>query len=281
MAMAHSFFVYTSLLRKEGIKMSILEAIFFGLIQGLSEFLPVSSSGHLMLFHEIFGIQAQDNMTFIIVLNMGSLVPLLYTFRKDVWALIKNPFQKLTAFLIIGTIPLIVVTLLFEGFIESTFASIELLPFGFILTGVALLLSDRIKKNDKPIEELKTKNVILVGLAQAVAVIPGISRSGSTITASMATGLNREAAAKFSFLMSIPAAFGAIAFRGMRIAGDPALLQGLNVPVLIAGFITAAITGYIAINIMLSIIKKAKLKYFAIYYIVAVVALIFFILWRN
>ena len=261
--------------------MSILEAIFFGLIQGLSEFLPVSSSGHLMLFHEIFGIEAQDNMTFIIVLNMGSLIPLLWTFRKDVWALIKNPFQKLTAFLILGTIPLIIVTLLFEDFIESTFFSIELLPFGFILTGVALLLSDRIKKNDKPIEKLKTKNVILIGLAQAVAVIPGISRSGSTITTSMAMGLNREAAAKFSFLMSIPAAVGAIVFRGIRIVGNPELLQGLNVPVLIAGFITAAVAGYIAINIMLSIIKKAKLKYFAIYYIFAVVALIFFILWGG
>jgi len=169
------------------------------------------------------------------------------------------------------------VTLLFEGFIESTFFSIEILPFGFILTGLALLLSDRLKKNNKPMDGLKIKHAAAIGLAQAVAVIPGISRSGSTITTTMAMGIKREDAAKFSFLMSIPAAIGAMVFRATRIAADPALLQNLNVPALIVGFITAAVAGYLAINFMLAIVKKAKLKYFALYYIFAVVVLIFVI----
>jgi len=257
--------------------MSLLEAIILGLIQGVSEFLPVSSSGHLLVFHHIFDITAEDNLTFIIVLNMGSLVPLLYVFRKDIWDLIKNPFQKMTALLIVATIPLVIVTLLFEEFIESMFHAIYFLPIGFVITGVVLLLSDRLKNNDKDITGISFIDAILIGLAQAVAVFPGISRSGSTISATMARGVNRESAAKFSFLMSVPAAFGALAFRISRIVRDPALIEGLNFPNLIAGFLTAAITGYFAINIMLTIVKKAKLKYFALYYIFALALIVVFL----
>jgi len=254
--------------------MSLLEAIILGLIQGLSEFLPVSSSGHLLVFHHIFGITAEDNLTFIITLNMGSLLPLLFVFRKDIWALIKNPFQKLTALLIIATLPLIIVTLLFENHIESMFYTVQFLPAGFIITGVALLLSDKLKKNDKNISCIRFTDALLIGCAQAIAVFPGISRSGSTITATMARGINRENAAKFSFLMSVPAAIGAMTFRISRIIADPMLIDGLNFTNLIAGFVTAAVSGYLAINFMLALVKKAKLKYFAIYYVFALVVLI-------
>ena len=256
--------------------MSLLEAIILGLIQGVSEFLPVSSSGHLLVFHHIFGITAEDNLTFIIVLNMGSLLPLLYVFRKDIWALVKNPLQKTTALLLIATVPLVVVTLLFEGFIESMFHLVHFLPVGFVITGVVLLLSDRLKKNDKDFGRLRFIDAVLIGCAQAVAVFPGISRSGSTITATMARGVNRESAAKFSFLMSVPAAIGAMVFRISRIVADPALIEGLNFPNLAAGFATAAITGYFAINFMLAIVKRAKLKYFAFYYVFALAVFIVF-----
>ena len=254
--------------------MSLLEAIILGLIQGISEFLPVSSSGHLLVFHHIFGITAEDNLTFIIVLNMGSLLPLLFVFRKDIWALVKNPFQKLTALLITATGPLIIVTLLFEGLIESMFHTVRFLPVGFIITGVALLLSDKLKKNDKDMSGIRLIDALIIGCAQAVAVFPGISRSGSTITVTMARGINRENAAKFSFLMSVPAAFGAMAFRLSRILADPVLIEGLNFTNLAAGFATAAVSGYLAINFMLALVKKAQLKYFAIYYIFALVVLI-------
>ena len=254
--------------------MSLLEAIILGLIQGISEFLPVSSSGHLLVFHHIFGITAEDNLTFIIVLNLGSLIPLLFVFRKDIWVLIKNPFQKTSALLIIATIPLVVTTLLFENFIESAFHMVQWLPLGFIITGVVLFLSDKLKKNDKNMENLGLFDAVFIGIAQALAVFPGISRSGSTITATMSRGANRESAAKFSFLMSIPTAIGAMVFRLSRIVNDPELVEGLNFVNLGAGFIAAAVTGYVAINFMLTIVKKAKLKYFALYYIFALVVLI-------
>lgn len=255
--------------------MSLIEAIILGIVQGLSEFLPVSSSGHLLVFHHLFGITTEDNLTFIIALNMGSLVPLLIVFRKDIWALIGKPFQKTTALLIIATIPLIVVTLLFEEFIESMFHIIYFLPFGFIITGVALLLSDRVKENNKDIKALRVVDAILVGIAQAFAVFPGISRSGSTITASLARGLNRENAAKFSFLMSVPAAIGAVVLRVSHIVSGRILIADLNFVNLGVGFVTAAVSGYLAINFMLAIVKKAKLKYFAFYYVFALAIFVF------
>ena len=249
--------------------MSLLEAIILGLIQGLSEFLPVSSSGHLLVFHHVFGITAEDNLTFIIVLNMGSLLPLLFVFRNDIWMLVKRPFQKTTVLLAIATLPLVVVTLLFVEFIEAMFHSIRFLPLGFIVTGLVLMLSDKLRQNDKDIKDMSFAYAALIGCAQAVAVFPGISRSGSTITASLASGLNRESAAKFSFLMSVPAAFGAVTLRIGHIASGRILIEDLNFLNLGAGFATAAISGYLAINFMLSIIKRAKLKYFALYYIFA------------
>ena len=256
--------------------MSLLEAIILGLIQGLSEFLPVSSSGHLLVFHHLFGITSEDNMTFIIVLNMGSLVPLLWVFRKDVLQIIKKPFQKMTLLLIVATLPLITVTLFFQDSIEEMFHLVQFLPYGFLVTGVVLLLSDKLKKSNKTVENFSVFNALLVGIAQSFAVFPGISRSGSTITASLATGLDRTNAAKFSFLMSIPAAFGAIALRIGHIFSGRIALDDLNFLNLLAGFLTAAISGYLAINFMLSIVKKAKLKYFALYYIFA---LTIFIIW--
>ena len=249
--------------------MSLLEAIILGLIQGLSEFLPVSSSGHLLVAHQVFGITGEDNLTFIIVLNMGSLVPLLWVFRKDVWALIRNPFQKMTALLIIATLPVIIVTVLFLDYIEQMFHLVHFLPVGFVITGIVLLLSDKFSKGKRDIGELNVIDAVLVGLAQAVAVFPGLTRSGSTITASLARGLNRESAAKFSFLMSIPTAFGALILRAGHIVSGRVLIDDLNFLNLGAGFITAAVSGYLAINFMLSIVKKAKLKYFALYYVFA------------
>jgi len=255
--------------------MSLLEAIILGFIQGMSEFIPVSSSGHLLVFHHIFGITAEDNLTFLIVLNLGSLLPLLFVFRLDIWELVKRPFQKTTALLVIATTPLVIVTLIFEGHIEAVFHMVQYLPIGFFITGVVLLLSDRLKNNRKTIAEISYLDAALIGLAQSVAVLPGISRSGSTITATMARGVNRENAAKFSFLMSVPAAVGAMVFRFSRLIRDPELIEGLNFVNLGAGFITAAITGYVSINFMLAIVRKAKLKYFAFYYVFALAVLIF------
>ena len=255
--------------------MSLLEAVILGIIQGISEFLPVSSSGHLLVFHRIFGIEAEDNLTFIIVLNMGSLMPLLWVFRADILTLLKNPFQKMTGLLVVSVFPLVLVSVLFLDFIEEMFHLLDYLWVGFIITGAVLLLSDRLRNNQKTTGDLKFRDALFCGSAQAFAVFPGISRSGATITAALSRGLDRENAARFSFLMSIPSAFGAILLRLGHLLTGRVDAQDLNFVNLAAGFVTAAVVGYVSINFMLMVIKKARLKYFAIYYIFALVVFMF------
>lgn len=256
--------------------MTVIEAIILGFIQGLAEFLPVSSSGHLMVFHRLLGInmEANDNLTFIVVLNLGTLLPLLFIFRKDIITLIRRPLQKTVGYLVVATLPLIIVTLLFEDFIEGLFRSTQFLAIGFFITGIVLILSDRITNNHKKIAEMELKDPIAIGLAQAVAVIPGISRSGSTISVALLRKLNREEAAKFSFLMSVPASFGALIFRIIRVFTGHIQLADLNFLNLFVGFAAAAISGYLSINFMMTLIKKAKLKYFALFYVFGLAILI-------
>lgn len=254
--------------------MTLFEAVVLGVIQGLSEFLPVSSSGHLLAFQHLFGIREEDNLTFMIALNMGSLVPLLWVFRGDLLALLKNPFQKLAGLLALSVLPVVAVTALFLGRIEAMFQMADYLWAGFVVTGVLLLLSERLGRGGRGLGDLGARDALLVGLVQAFAVFPGLSRSGSTIVAGLWRGLDKESAAKFSFLMSIPTAFGAVALRiANMLAGrlDPGSLDFAN---LSAGFLAAAVAGYFSINAMLAIVKKAKLKYFALYYIAALVALL-------
>ena len=257
--------------------MTFLEALLLGMVQGLAEFLPVSSSGHLMVFHRILGIDvtANDNLTFLIVLNLGTLLPLLYIFRKDIVPIIKKPFQKIVGMLVIATLPLIIVTILFESYIELLFRSTEFLAFGFLLTGIILILSDRIKNNRKTTDEMKVKDAAIIGIAQSIAIFPGLSRSGTTITTSLVRGLNREEATKFSFFMSIPAAFGALIFRIIRVFTGDIILADINFLNLLGGFLAAAITGYLSIRFTMNLIKKAKLKYFALFYVFGLAILIF------
>jgi len=256
---------------------TLIEAIILGIIQGLAEFLPVSSSGHLMVFHRLLGIESNDNLTFIVVLNLGTLLPLLFIFRKDILELIKQPFQKTVALLLIATIPIVIATILFGSFIEGLFQSTQFLAFGFLITGTILILTDRISHNDRLIKNMHYLDAVIIGLVQAIAVFPGLSRSGSTISAALARKIDREEAAKFSFLMSIPAAFGALVFRILRIFTGHILITDLNFLNLIVGFVAAAISGYLSINFMMNLIKKAKLKYFALFYVFGLTVLIFFL----
>jgi len=255
--------------------MTILEAIILGIIQGLAEFLPVSSSGHLMVFHHLLGIESNDNLTFIVVLNLGTLLPLLFIFRKDILELATQPFQKTVYLLIIATIPIVVATLLFEDFIEGLFQSTQFLAFGFLITGIILILTDKIKDNNKSMKQMSYLDSVVIGLTQAAAVFPGLSRSGSTIAASLARGVNREDAMKFSFLMSVFTAFGALVFRILRIFTGHILVADLNFINLFAGFLAAVISGYLSINFMMKLVKKAKLKYFALFYVFGLTILIF------
>ncbi|MCL2350363.1 MAG: undecaprenyl-diphosphate phosphatase [Defluviitaleaceae bacterium] len=252
--------------------MSVLEAIILGLIQGLAEFLPISSSGHLAIGHFLFGLE-DEGLLFSIVVHIGTLIPVVVVFWRDIWAILRRPFQKMTGLLIVATLPAAVVGFLFEDMVEAAFASLTFIAFGFVITGLVLLFSDRKQKNEKTAEKITWLDAALIGIAQAVAILPGVSRSGSTIGMALARGIKREDAAKFAFLMSIPIILGATLLQVIHIARGDIMIYGLNFVNLGAGMLAAAISGYVAIRFMLAAIKKAKLRYFA-YYVLTLAAII-------
>jgi len=257
--------------------MNIAKAIFLGLLQGLTEFLPVSSSGHLVLVQRILGISG-DMLLFDIVLHLGTLAAVIVIFRKDLWECIRRPFGEASLSLIIATIPAVIIALAFGGFIEKTFSG-GYLGFGFLITAALLLITQYISRTSclertgsanpsklqfPPAEEGKAgfKNALIIGLFQGVAMLPGISRSGATVSGGLICGLPREKAARFSFLMSVPVILASAVY---KIAKTPAVTESLDLLPALTGFIAAAVSGFLAIKLMLGIIKKSKLWYFSVY----------------
>ncbi len=252
--------------------MNLFQAIILGIVQGFTEFLPVSSSGHLQLFQSLFHI-SQPTQTFDIVLHVGTLVPIFIVFRKEVWSIIRKPFQKLTGLLILATIPAIVVALLFGDFIDSISASATFLWIGFIITGLFLIYADNAKEGKKNMEQITAADALIIGCMQALAIAPSISRSGGTITGALGRKLTRETAAKFSFLMSIPAIAGALVLAVKDVVTGDVPAEALPVLPTVFGFIAAMLCGYLAIRFMLKVIQSAKLRYFS-YYVFVLAALI-------
>lgn len=254
--------------------MNILQAVILGIVQGFTEFLPVSSSGHLVLLQKIFGIE-EPTLTFNIVLHLGTLIPVFIVYFKDIVALIIRPFQKMTFLLIVATLPAVIVTLTFSKLemLDDLFTSGNSLAIGFVITGIFLLVSDNIMEGGKNSKNIKYKDAVIIGIFQAIAIAPGISRSGSTITGAIFNKLDRVAAAKFSFLLSIPAILGAAVMETKPIVtGEVQMDTIFNLPTLF-GFIAACLTGFLAINFMIKLIKKCKLRYFS-YYVFALSFLI-------
>jgi len=237
------------------------QAIVLGIVQGVSEFLPISSSGHLVLLQEVFGMD-QPGITFDIVLHVGSLCAVLAVFWRDILALIKNPFQKMTLFLIVGTLPVVVGGYFLRGHMEM-FQQSFYLALAFIFTGILLLVADNITQVHKTEREMTVLDALIVGFMQAVALPPGISRSGTTITSGLICGLTRETAARFSFLLSIIAIAGAATLEVFE-GGHNYVYRG-DIPAFMVGFVISAVTGYFSIRLLLELIKKCKLKYFAYY----------------
>ncbi|PQJ77043.1 undecaprenyl-diphosphate phosphatase [Polaribacter glomeratus] len=249
--------------------MDILEAIILGVIQGLTEFLPVSSSGHLELAKAILGDTSvpEESLTFTVVLHFATALSTLVIFRKEVLEIFKGLFQfkwneefKFSLKIIISMIPAVIVGLLFEKELESFFGGkILLVGCMLLLTALLLLLADKAKNTDK---KVSFWNAVLIGVSQAIAMLPGISRSGATISTSVLLGVDRTKAAKFSFLMVVPLIFGKI---GKDVlSGDLNLHSSDMIPVT-AGFIAAFLAGLLACKWMISLVKKSKLSYFAIY----------------
>jgi len=253
--------------------MTIFEALILGIIQGVAEFLPISSSAHLLLAGDFFGIE-EPMLGFAILLHAGTLLPVCMIFRKDLLFMIKNPFSIMTRMLVLSTIPLVVVAVLFRDAIDLLFGSVFFIPLAFCITGILLLYSDKVKPGKKPEGKITALDAVIVGIAQAIALIPGLSRSGNTIAVALFCKIDRKTAAKFSFLMSIVANLGAtvletyLLFSGREVFGD------IGIAPIVIGFLASAITGYIAITYMLALIQKSKLRMFSYYLFALSVVLI-------
>ena len=249
--------------------MDVLEAIILGIIQGLTEFLPVSSSGHLELAKAILGDTSvpEESLTFTVVLHFATALSTLVIFRKEVAEIFKGLFQftwndelKFSLKIIISIIPAVIVGLLFEEQLESFFGG-KILIVGVMLlvTAVLLLLADKAKNTNK---EVSFWGSIIIGISQAIAMLPGISRSGATISTSVLLGVDRTKAARFSFLMVVPLIFGKI---GKDVLSGDLNFQSSDMLPISAGFIAAFLAGLLACKWMIAIVKKSKLSYFSIY----------------
>ena len=253
--------------------MDILTAIILGVVQGITEWLPVSSSAHLVILQHLFGYQ--NSVTFDIMVHAGTLLAVVLYFWKDVIMLIKNFFltfvevfkigkkaftkdedRRITWYIVIATIPIVVVGLALQDYVDEIFNSLLLVGIALIITGLWLIST--IKKDGK--EDVNLKNTTIIGLAQAAAIFPGISRSGSTIATGMLQNMDKAKAARFSFLLSIPAVGGAFTLEFVKTP----LHEMLLTPNLV-GFFASFIVGILTIHFLLGVIKRGKFYMFAFY----------------
>ncbi len=256
-----------------------------GFIQGITEFLPISSSGHIVMIGSFFSL---DNLLLIsVVAHIGTLFAVIFCYRKrlgelfgqfgrDVGSvfkrekLIPNENRNIYINLIIATIPTVVIVLLFNKFLEANFA-VHTLVWGFLISSVLLIIADLKKENNKP---LNKRNAFFMGLAQGCALLPGISRSGSTLVCGLLLGVNKEKALDFSFLMSIPIIIASAVYEGVKLFSCQLSINWAGIFIVM---ITSFIFGILSIKIMLKLVNKNKLYYFAIYLIaLSLVLLIFF-----
>ncbi len=255
--------------------MGLLEAIILGIIQGLTEFLPVSSSGHLELakaISEAFGTKGlkDDNLLFTLLVHAATALSTIVVYRKDIWELLVGLFKfkwntetQFAAKIVLSMVPIAIIGFAFKEEIESLFGgSIVFVGGMLMLTGVILYFSHRAAVGEG---EVTFKNAGIIGLAQAVAILPGISRSGSTIATSLILGVSRERAARFSFLMVLPPILGATILELKDYLDAPTVHGGIPVSSLAAGSAAAFIAGLFACTWMIKIVKQSKLSYFAIY----------------
>ena len=240
------------------------QAIILGLVQGLGEFLPISSSGHLVLFQNIFNING-DELLFDSLMHLGTLIAVFIVLWKDIWEILKQPFRKVTLNIIIATIPAVIVALFFEDFINEAFGG-SYLGWGFLLTAVILVLTTIVKNSNKDndLDAITTKQSLAMGIMQSIAILPGISRAGATICGGLYTKGNRDAVTRFSFLMAIPAILGSLVFMVKDIAeiGSSETIILSNV---ILGMVAAAVAGILSLKVMIKLVKEGKLWVFGIY----------------
>lgn len=270
--------------------MTILQAIVLGLVQGITEFAPVSSSGHLILVPWMFGWHIVDdpalNKTFDVALHMGTFVGAVIYFRHDLWVYIKaffascaarairTPDERLAWALVVGTIPGMIAGVALESVIEDKLGQPWLIAVMLAVFGVVLYIVDRLARQDRELDSVGIRTGLFVGVAQALALQPGVSRSGVTITASRLVGLNREAAARFSFLLALPIIAGAGGVKALDLMQHG--FQGYGSQFL-AGFLAAAVSGFLVIWFLLRYLRTHDFLIFMVYRL-AVAALVFLLI---
>jgi len=259
-----------------------LKAIIVGIVQGLTEFLPVSSSGHIVIAQEVLGISFDEsqNLLFAIVLHFATALSTVIIFRKDIVEIFRGLFQfknneafRFSVKIVLSMIPAALVGVLLKDIIEEFFSNLLLVGSMLLVTATLLFFADKARNTEKIIQY---KDAFIIGIAQAfAALLPGLSRSGSTISTSILLGNDKSKAARFSFLMVLPLIFGATAkmyFDGVESGGLG--MENTNTSALIAGFIAAFVSGLIACKWMITLVKKAKLRWFSIYCVVVGIAVI-------
>jgi len=259
--------------------LDILSAVLLGLVQGLTEFLPVSSSGHLVLSQHLLGFEG-SNLALNLLLHIGTLLAVLIYFRKDIAQIAISAIsgqgeidgRRWVIMILIGSIPTAIIGFTFKDQFEALFLQPRLVAVMLWVTAILLLASDRVKLKKVQGENITVLRSLFVGIAQGLAIIPGISRSGSTIATAIFSGIQPEKAARFSFLLSIPAIIGATMLEFKEIAG----VTAADAPSYLLGTLTAFASGYLAIDILLKMVVKRKLWKFSIYlFVVGLAGLIF------
>jgi len=265
--------------------MDYINAIIFGIVQGVTEFVPISSSGHLVILHRFINLPIQNELAFDVVLHFATFLAVFWFFRRDVWHLLNSwlrsfagaadEFSKISWLIILATLPAAFAGWLFGEMIESVFRSLAIVVVMLIAVGVLFIVLEKVSRQIYDLDKLNWRKALIIGFAQAIALIPGTSRSGITIIAGLATGLKREAAVRFSFLLSIPIIFGATVKKAPQVVGANLVYDEWIV--LLIAFVFSLMSGILAIKYFLKFIRKHGLNIFAIYrFILAVILVIFF-----
>lgn len=246
--------------------LTIFQSVFLGALQGITEFLPISSSGHLVVFQQLFGWQAGNGviLAFDVALHVGTLFAVLLAFWKDIWMMLSGRAWRLLALLAVATIPAVIIGFSFNDFIEGLFTSVKFVGFSWLFTGTFLWCTRYMKEEDGADDipsHVSWIRSLLIGCCQALAIVPGISRSGSTIAGGMFLKVPRSVAAKFAFLMAIPAIGGGAILDVKDLVNFPRA----EMPQLIIGTLVSFIVGYLSIKWLLRVIQRGKFWYFGVY----------------
>jgi len=253
--------------------MTKIEAFILGMIQGLTEFLPISSTGHLYLGRHLFGLD-EAGLFLDTMLHIGTLLAVFVIYKEELLYMLRKPFSKLTFLLIVGTIPAVAVGLLLKDYFEAISKTGVTIGWEFLITGMFLWFSDGIKHGYKRMEDITYTDAFVIGTFQAAAIFPAISRSGLTIVGGLLCKLDRETAAYFSFLLSIPAIAGAIVLQSVDLLEGQA--ETISLSALVVGTVSSALFGYLAVRWMIRYLQKHSLKVFAVYvWILGLLILVF------